>query len=50
VPLIDGLAAAVGAAKAALREPRPGRTFAAPVGSVGLGGRLAALLAGRTAS
>ncbi|MGA2129290.1 MAG: aspartate/glutamate racemase family protein, partial [Xanthobacteraceae bacterium] len=49
VPLIDGLAAAVAAARTALGAPRlvrlPG--LEAPVESIGLGGRLAELLARR---
>jgi allantoin racemase len=49
VPLIDGLAASVRAAERILRAPRPAATSEkpAPVESIGLGGRLAGLLAGR---
>lgn len=47
VPLIDGLAAAVGAARRALRQPRPVKAVDTPVESVGLGDSLTALLRGR---
>ena len=50
VPVIDGLAAAIRSAQECPVEPRPGAGLAAlaqPVESIGLGGRLAALLSGR---
>jgi len=47
VPLVDGLAAAVAAARTALQAPRPVQAVDTPVESIGLGGRLAELLARR---